>query len=336
MKRQITRFGVLLVGILSACPTWVKAGPLHEAAMVGDAGQVEQLLREGADINASDAMGTALHWAIMSDQPNVVQLLLARGAETNATGPLGTPLFLAAVNGNTDAVALLLEHGADPNGLTQAGRSTPLHQATRSKQVAIVGLLLEAGADPNVATFAGDTPLHNAAKVGQLEIAQQLVDHGADVNVINAGGQPPLHLAKRHEHKALAEFLMIHGAATPEVTTISGLFGSADLEKGKAKAGLCTSCHPLVKGQKSIGPSLWNIVNRPKSSLQDFDYSPAMRTQEGVWTYQDLNAFVAYPAWSVPGTRMEFSGISEPQDRADLIAYLRTLSDSLVPLPQAD
>ncbi len=54
MKRHITSFGVLLVGILSACPTWLKAGPLHEAAMAGDAGQVEQLLREGADINASD------------------------------------------------------------------------------------------------------------------------------------------------------------------------------------------------------------------------------------------------------------------------------------------
>ncbi|MEE8227317.1 MAG: ankyrin repeat domain-containing protein [Kiloniellales bacterium] len=336
MKRQLTRFAALLVGILLACPTWVKAGPLHEAAMAGDAGQVEQLLHEGADINASDAMGTALHWAIMSGQPNVVQLLLARGAEPNATGPLGTPLFLAAVNGNTDAVALLLEHGADPNGLTQAGRSTPLHEASHHKQVAIVGLLLEAGADPNVATLAGDTPLHNAAKVGSLEIAQRLVDHGADVNAINAGSQPPLHLAKRHEHKAMGEFLMAQGAATPEVTTISELLGSADLEKGKAKAGLCTSCHPLVKGQKSIGPSLWNIVNRPKSSLQDFDYSPAMRTQEGVWTYQDLNAFIAYPAWSVPGTRMEFSGISEPQDRADLIAYLRTLSDSLVPMPQAD
>lgn len=336
MKRLFTRFGALLVGILLACPTWVKAGPLHEAAMAGDAGQVEQLLHEGADINASDAIGTALHWAIMSGQPNIVQLLLARGAEPNATGPLGTPLFLAAVNGNTDAIGLLLEHGADPNALTKAGGSAPLHEAARRKRVAIVGLLIEAGADSNLATFDGDTPLHIAAKAGSLEVVQRLVDHGADVNAINARGQPPLHLAKRHEHKALAEFLMAHGAATPEVTTISELLGSADLEKGKAKYGLCTFCHRLERGEGSIGPSLWNIVNRPKSSLQDFDYSPAMRTQEGVWTYQDLNTFIAHPAWTIPGTSMEFWGISEPQDRADLIAYLRTLSDSLVPLPQAD
>ena len=337
MRRQITRLSVLLVGIMLVCPTWVKAGPLHEAAMAGDVGQVEQLLHEGADINESDAIGTALHWAIMSGRPNIVQLLLARGAEPNATGPLGAPLFLAAVNGNTDAVGLLLEHGADPNGLTKAGGSTPLHEATRGKQVAIVGLLLDAGADPNVTTFDGDTPLHFAAKAGSLEVVQRLVDHGADVNAINADAAPPLHLAKFHKHKALAEFLMAHGAATPEVTTISELLGSADLEKGKAKAGLCTFCHRLEKGEDSkIGPSLWSIVNRPKSNLQDFEYSPAMRTQEGVWTYQDLNAFIAYPAWTVPGTRMDFSGISEPQDRADLIAYLRTLSHSLAPLPQAD
>jgi cytochrome c len=77
-------------------------------------------------------------------------------------------------------------------------------------------------------------------------------------------------------------------------------------------------------------------VNRSKAGLQDFTYSPAMSTLQGDWTYQDLNTFLAHPAWTVPGTSMEHSGISTPKDRADLIGYLRTLSDSLEPLPKTE
>jgi cytochrome c len=67
------------------------------------------------------------------------------------------------------------------------------------------------------------------------------------------------------------------------------------------------------------------VVGRPKGGVGDFDYSPAFNALEGEWTFEALNEFLARPADIIPGTAMQFGGISEPQKRANLIAYLRTL-----------
>ena len=56
-----------------------------------------------------------------------------------------------------------------------------------------------------------------------------------------------------------------------------------------------------------------------------------MKTQP--WTYEELNEFLAHPQQTIKGTKMTFAGLPKPQDRADLIAYLRSLSDSPAPLP---
>ncbi len=82
-----------------------------------------------------------------------------------------------------------------------------------------------------------------------------------------------------------------------------------------------------------MGPSLWNVVGRPKGSVSDFKYSQVFSTLDGVWTFDALNEFLARPAEIIPGTKMNFRGLVEPQKRASLIAYLRTLSDAPVPLP---
>ena len=75
-------------------------------------------------------------------------------------------------------------------------------------------------------------------------------------------------------------------------------------------------------------------MERPKGSVSNFDYWPTFAALEGSWTFEDLNAYLAHPAQVIPGTEMgDFRGISVIQERADLIAYLRTLSDDPVPLP---
>jgi cytochrome c len=78
---------------------------------------------------------------------------------------------------------------------------------------------------------------------------------------------------------------------------------------------------------------LWNIVGRPKASFGNYTYSTVFAELEGVWTFEALNEFLARPAEVIPGNRMEFSATPDAQERADLIAYLRTLSHNPVPLP---
>lgn len=96
----------------------------------------------------------------------------------------------------------------------------------------------------------------------------------------------------------------------------------------------CQACHDVTKGgPHKIGPNLWNILGAPPGS-KDFAYSTAMTGKGGVWDYQTLNEFLAAPSKSVPGTKMTFAGIRTAEERAALIAFLRTTADSPTPLPE--
>ncbi len=323
--------GSLLICTLITHATAVKADPIHEAAVDGDTERMAQLLNEGVDVNAPDDAGTPLQWALFANQTAIVSLLLEHGADPNVEGSAGTPLLAATIGGNVEVVELLLDHGADSN---RGDRSTPLIAAAQSGSQEIAELLLERGADPNFATFEGVTPLHQAAERGHLDIARRLVDKGADVNAITGAGKPPIHFAVVGNHTALASYLREQGAAPGEVAPIADLLASASPAEGEAEAkNLCSGCHHLEEGENYLGPSLWNVVGRPKGSVSDFKYSQVFSTLDGVWTFDALNEFLARPAEIIPGTKMNFRGLVEPQKRASLIAYLRTLSDAPVPLP---
>lgn len=96
----------------------------------------------------------------------------------------------------------------------------------------------------------------------------------------------------------------------------------------------CAGCHSYEKGAANkVGPDLWGIVGRKKGGVEFSGYSEAMKTKGGEWTYADLAQFIHSPKTFVPGTKMMFAGVSDPQDLANVIAYLRTLSDSPAPLP---
>lgn len=117
---------------------------------------------------------------------------------------------------------------------------------------------------------------------------------------------------------------------------VAALLVSADAEKGKGGTKACQACHSFEKGgPNKIGPDLWGVVERKKGSHEGFDYSAGMKEKGGAWTYEDLNAFLTKPSDYVKGTKMAFGGIGSPQDRANVIAYLRTLADSPKPLPEA-
>lgn len=119
------------------------------------------------------------------------------------------------------------------------------------------------------------------------------------------------------------------------VGPIAPLMASADPAAGEGVAKKCLTCHTFDQGgANKTGPNLWNVLGGPVAHAADFAYSDAMLAHGGTWDYESINAFIAHPKEHVPGTKMQFVGIPKIQDRANLIAYLRTLSDSPQPLPE--
>lgn len=125
-------------------------------------------------------------------------------------------------------------------------------------------------------------------------------------------------------------------AAKPAEVPIEQLFATASIEKGQAAAKKCAACHNFQEGAGAkVGPDLYGIVGRPVASAQGFGYSAAMKAKGGDWTPEALNTFLTNPKTAVPGTAMAFAGIPKEAERADLIAYLNSLSHNPKPLPTA-
>jgi cytochrome c len=110
---------------------------------------------------------------------------------------------------------------------------------------------------------------------------------------------------------------------------------TADVNKGAEISKKCLVCHNFTKGGgNKIGPNLWGIVGSKPAEVPNYSFSDAMKAREDKpWTFEALDEFLTAPRKDVPGTKMTFAGLPKPQDRADLIAWLRQQSDSPVPLP---
>jgi cytochrome c len=143
--------------------------------------------------------------------------------------------------------------------------------------------------------------------------------------------KPGFEIAAKEESHAGGK----EAAAAPS-EPIEKLLQTASVEKGAAAAKKCAACHTFEKnGPNRVGPNLFGIVERARASGAGFNYSAAMKTKGGKWTYEDLNKFISNPKGFVPGTAMGFAGIQKDSERADVIDYLHTLADSPVPLPTA-
>lgn len=120
---------------------------------------------------------------------------------------------------------------------------------------------------------------------------------------------------------------------------IEPLLASANVQDGEQYTHkVCIACHTFDKGGKpGVGPNLYGVVGGPHDHEAGFNYSPAMEKFKGQpWTFDALNHWLYKPSAYAPGTRMSFAGITNDKQRADVIAYLRTLSDNPVPLPKPE
>jgi cytochrome c len=125
--------------------------------------------------------------------------------------------------------------------------------------------------------------------------------------------------------------------AAVELAPIGPKLASANVDHGKALfQQQCFTCHTIDKGGiNKVGPNQWNLVGRKKGAEPGFSYSSGMQAMGGEWTYEDINHMIFKPLAFVKGTKMAFAGLPKEQDRADVIAYLRTMNDSPPALPPA-
>ncbi len=125
-------------------------------------------------------------------------------------------------------------------------------------------------------------------------------------------------------------------AAPAAVEPIAPLLAKADATAGEAVFKKCGACHSGEKGgANKVGPNLWGIIGHPIAGHEGFNYSSAIKefAVGKTWNYQEISEFVTKPKAYIKGTAMGFAGLPKAEDRANLLAYLRTLSDSPVPLP---
>jgi len=118
------------------------------------------------------------------------------------------------------------------------------------------------------------------------------------------------------------------------IEPVSALLITASFENGEKLFKKCGTCHNYKKNSKSkIGPNLWDIINRPKGNVMGFTYSKDLTEYGGKWTYEELSLFLYKPKQYISGTKMNFAGLKNVKDRADLILWLQQQSDNPVPLP---
>lgn len=125
------------------------------------------------------------------------------------------------------------------------------------------------------------------------------------------------------------------GAAAAE-KPIAFYLASADPAKGEQVFKKCAACHNADKGgANALGPNLWGVLGKPHGHVPGFAYSDALKGIPGNWDWQNLSDWLHNPKKYAPGTKMTFAGLSKPEDRANIIAFLNARSDSPLPMPAA-
>lgn len=130
-----------------------------------------------------------------------------------------------------------------------------------------------------------------------------------------------------------------HTAAedAPEVPDLAQLLAQGDPALGQRVFGRCRSCHTVEQdGGNRVGPNLFNTVGAALGTTEGFRYSQALLAKGGSWTYEALDAWLASPRDYIRGNKMAYAGLRKPEDRANLILYLRRFNDAPPPLPAVE
>jgi cytochrome c len=131
------------------------------------------------------------------------------------------------------------------------------------------------------------------------------------------------------------EGVEVEGGAEAE-QPIAVFLAAADPAKGEQVFKKCAACHNADPGgANALGPALFGVMGRPLASHGGFPYSPALKEAGGAWDWDKMSAWLANPKKFAPGNKMTFAGLGNPEDRANVMAFLNSRSPSPLPLPAA-
>ena len=132
------------------------------------------------------------------------------------------------------------------------------------------------------------------------------------------------------------EGVAVEGDGSAAEQPIEVYLAKADVAKGQQIFNKCAACHTITKGgPNGLGPNLWDVLGEPVGKGKGFDFSDALEKKGGTWNFHNLSDWLSSPREFAPGTKMTFAGLGNPQDRANLIAYLNQQDPGPLPLPTA-
>lgn len=171
-----------------------------------------------------------------------------------------------------------------------------------------------------------------AASVLVVGISAMVISKVGDILV------PEEHFLHKAEAAASADAGRA-GAPAPKAApdpAVAAVLAAADSAKGeKLMRSKCKSCHTWSKGGRNgVGPNLWGVVGRKKGAVGGFSYSSALKAAGGDWSFEEMYTFLKRPSAKIKGTKMTYR-LRKYKQRADVIAFLRTQSDTPLPLPEA-
>ena len=115
---------------------------------------------------------------------------------------------------------------------------------------------------------------------------------------------------------------------------IAQLLAMGDLAHGQKVFKKCSACHMIASdGKNMIGPNLWGVIGRQAGSITDYKYSKAMIAYGKDWSFEEMNAYLIKPQSYIKGTKMAFAGLKKEKDRASVILFMNSKSDSPLPTP---
>ena len=124
------------------------------------------------------------------------------------------------------------------------------------------------------------------------------------------------------------------GAAPAAAEPLPVMLAKADVAKGQGIAAECVSCHSFEPGGKAkVGPPLYGVVGRAKASIEGYAYAESLKAKGGAWTIEDLNTWLTDPKRYAEGTKMVLKEV-DPMRRANIVAFLNSLSEHPAPLPK--
>ncbi|WP_298336608.1 cytochrome c family protein [uncultured Erythrobacter sp.] len=137
------------------------------------------------------------------------------------------------------------------------------------------------------------------------------------------GGKQPEADAPAEE--SVEEVAEVEVPEPPSDVAFADLTG--DAAAGETVFAQCRTCHLIDEGKNGVGPSLYGVIGRTAGTIEGFRYSDANANSGVTWTPEVMFEYLEAPREFMPGTRMAFPGLKNPQDRADVIAYLEASDD---------